>query len=214
MPKFGCVNIHASLLPAYRGAAPIQWAVINGERESGVTIMQMDEGLDTGAMLAKCETAIGERETAGELFGRLAQDAAALLGDTVRRMAEGPLSGEPQDDSKSCYAHMLDKEIAVIDWTKSAREVDCLIRGLNPWPCAWTTVGGKRLKVLRSVVAERLGRQGKPGEVLSHPGEEFVVACGQGSLVLLEVQLEGKKAMPGAVYLGGTHGLTGQQLGR
>ncbi len=192
-PRLGCINAHGSLLPRWRGAAPIQWSVIAGDEKTGVTIMQMDEGLDTGAMLAKCETAIGERETAGELFDRLSQDAAALLSDTIRRMAGGPLCGEPQDESKSCYAHMLDKEIAVVDWTKSAREVDCLIRGLNPWPVALTTLAGERLKIYSAAPAEG---GGAPGEVLcADPKRGMVVACGAGALALGEVQAVGGRRM-------------------
>lgn len=193
LPRLGCINAHGSLLPRWRGAAPIQWSVIAGDEKTGVTIMQMDEGLDTGKMLAKCETAIGARETAGELFDRLAQDAAALLSETVRKLSAGPLSGEPQDDSLSCYAHMLDKEIAVIDWSKSAREIDCLIRGLNPWPIALTTLDGARLKIYS---AEPTEGSGAPGEILfADPKRGMAVACGEGALSLGEVQAVGGKRM-------------------
>lgn len=192
-PKYGCINAHGSLLPRWRGAAPIQWAVIAGDRVTGVTIMRMDEGLDTGEMLAKCETEIGENETAGELFDRLAQDAAALLSDTVRRMESGPLAGEPQDDSASCYAHMLSQETAVVDWSKSAHEVGCLVRGLNPWPVARTEFAGKALKIYAAGPAQGCGA---PGEVLcADPKRGLVVACGEGALALLEVQEAGKKRM-------------------
>lgn len=193
LPRLGCINAHGSLLPRWRGAAPIQWSVIAGDEKTGVTIMQMDEGLDTGKILAKYETAIGERETAGELFDRLAEDAAALLSETVRKLSAGPLPGEPQDDSLSCYAHMLDKELAVIDWSKSAREIDCLIRGLNPWPVALTTLDGARLKIYS---AEPDEGSGAPGEILfADPKRGMAVACGEGALSLGEVQAVGGKRM-------------------
>lgn len=192
-PRLGCINAHGSLLPRWRGAAPIQWAVIAGDTVTGVTIMQMDAGLDTGDMLAKCETEIGARETAGELFDRLAVQAAALLSDTVRRLEDGPLAGEPQADEGSCYAHMLDKNVAVIDWAKSAHEIDCLIRGLNPWPVALTVLDGARLKVYSAEPAEG---SGAPGEVLwADPKRGMLVACGTGALALGEVQAVGGKRM-------------------
>ena len=177
--------------------------------------MFMAEELDAGDTILTMTTPVRENETSGELYDRLAPLGANCLSRTLEMFARGEeVPRVPQDGSRMSLAPMLEKSMGELDFTGSATALHNRIRGLNPWPCAWTTVGGKRLKVLRSVVAERLGRQGKPGEVLSHPGGEFVVACGQGALVLLEVQLEGKKAMPGAVYLGGTHGLTGQQLGR
>ena len=214
-PRLGCINVHGSILPKYRGAAPIQWTVLNGDDTAGVTTMFMAEELDAGDTILTMTTPVRENETSGELYDRLAPLGAKCLSRTLEMFARGEeVPRVPQDGSKMSLAPMLEKSMGELDFTGSATALHNRVRGLNPWPCAWTTVGGKRLKVLRSVVAERLGRQGKPGEVLSHPGEEFVVACGQGSLVLLEVQLEGKKAMPGAVYLGGTHGLTGQQLGR
>lgn len=192
-PKKGCINAHGSLLPRWRGAAPIQWSVIAGDEKTGVTIMKMDEGLDTGDMLARCETAIGARETAGELFDRLALDAAALLGETVKRMETEELPGEKQDDSLSNYAHMLDKEMAVIDWTKSAREIDCLIRGLNPWPVALTALDGARLKIYSAELVEGAGA---PGEVIfADPKGGMVVACGTGALALGEMQAVGGKRM-------------------
>lgn len=194
LPRLGCINAHGSLLPRWRGAAPIQWAVLAGDRTTGVTIMQMEEGLDTGPMLAHCETEIGARETAGELFDRLAPQAAALLAETVRRMeAEGPIAGEPQDDGASCYAHMLSQEAAVIDWSKTAREADCFVRGMNPWPTARTMWGGKWLKIYS---AEPADGSGAPGEVLyADPKRGMAVACGQGALAFGEVQAAGGKRM-------------------
>ena len=199
IPPRGCINVHGSLLPRWRGAAPIQWAVIAGDEKAGVTTMQMAEGLDTGDMLLTYETAVGARETAGELFDRLAQAGANLLVETLEKLDR--ITPRPQDDSQSCYAHMLDKAMAVIDWTKSAREIDCLVRGLNPWPVALTTLAGARLKIYAAEPAEG---SGKPGEVLeSEPKKGLVVACGSGALALHEVQLVGGKRMQSADFLRG-----------
>lgn len=199
IPPRGCINVHGSLLPRWRGAAPIQWAVIAGDEKAGVTTMQMAEGLDTGDMLLTYETAVGARETAGELFDRLAQAGANLLVETLEKLDR--ITPRPQDDSQSCYAHMLDKAMAVIDWTKSAREIDCLVRGLNPWPVALTTLAGARLKIYAAEPAEG---SGKPGEVLeSEPKKGLVVACGAGALALHEVQLVGGKRMQSADFLRG-----------
>lgn len=199
IPPRGCINVHGSLLPRWRGAAPIQWSVIAGDQKAGVTTMQMAEGLDTGDMLLTYETEIGARETAGELFDRLAQAGAALLVETLEKLDS--ITPRPQDDSQSCYAHMLDKQMAVIDWTKSAHEIDCLIRGLSPWPVALTTLAGARLKIY---AAEPVLGTGKPGEVLeSDPKKGLTVACGAGALALHEVQLVGGKRMKSADFLRG-----------
>lgn len=191
IPPHGCINVHGSLLPRWRGAAPIQWAVIAGDEMAGVTTMQMAEGLDTGDMLLTYETKVGEKETAGELFDRLAQSGAELLTQTLVKLDE--ITPRPQDDAQSCYAHMLDKQIAVIDWSKSAHEIDCLIRGLNPWPIALTTLSGDRLKVF---AAEKANGRGEPGTVLeADPKKGLTVACGEGALKLTEIQLVGGKRM-------------------
>ena len=209
IPPRGCINVHGSLLPRWRGAAPIQWAVIAGDEKAGVTTMQMAEGLDTGDMLLTYETAVGARETAGELFDRLAQAGAKLLVETLEKLDR--ITPRPQDDSQSCYAHMLDKAMAVIDWTKSAREIDCLVRGLNPWPVALTTLAGARLKIYAAEPAEG---SGKPGEVLeSEPKKSLVVACGAGALALREVQLVGGKRMQSADFLRGHAVPKGTMLG-
>ena len=199
IPPRGCINVHGSLLPRWRGAAPIQWAVIAGDKTAGVTTMRMAEGLDTGDMLLKYETPIGARETAGELFDRLAQAGAALLVETLDRLDD--ITPVPQEDSQSCYAHMLDKEMAVIDWAKPAHEIDCLVRGLSPWPVALTTLDGARLKVY---AAQPVSGAGRPGEVLeSDPKKGFVIACGADALRLDEVQLVGGKRMKSADFLRG-----------
>lgn len=209
IPPRGCINVHGSLLPRWRGAAPIQWSVIAGDEKAGVTTMQMAEGLDTGDMLLTYETEIGARETAGKLFDRLAQAGAELLLETLEKLDS--ITPQPQDDSRSCYAHMLDKQMAVIDWAKSAHEIDCLIRGLNPWPVALTTLSGARLKIY---AAEPVSGTGRPGEVLvSDPKKGLVVACGEGALALREVQLVGGKRMKSADFLRGHAIETGTILG-
>lgn len=199
IPPHGCINVHGSLLPRWRGAAPIQWAVIAGDEMAGVTTMQMAEGLDTGDMLLTYETKVGEKETAGELFDRLAQSGAELLTQTLVKLNE--ITPRPQDDAQSCYAHMLDKQMAVIDWSKSAHEIDCLIRGLNPWPIALTTLSGERLKVF---AAEKAAGNGEPGTVLeADPKKGLTVACGEGALKLTEIQLVGGKRMKATDFLRG-----------
>ncbi len=209
IPPHGCINVHGSLLPRWRGAAPIQWAVIAGDEMAGVTTMQMAEGLDTGDMLLTYETKVGEKETAGELFDRLAQSGAELLTQTLVKLDE--IEPRPQDDAQSCYAHMLDKQMAVIDWSKSAHEIDCLIRGLNPWPIALTTLSGERLKVF---AAEKAAGNGEPGTVLeADPKKGLTVACGEGALGLTEIQLVGGKRMKATDFLRGHSLEVGVKLG-
>lgn len=209
IPPHGCINVHGSLLPRWRGAAPIQWAVIAGDEMAGVTTMQMAEGLDTGDMLLTYETKVGEKETAGELFDRLAQSGAELLTETLVKLDE--ITPRPQDDAQSCYAHMLDKQMAVIDWSKSAHEIDCLIRGLNPWPIALTTLSGERLKVF---AAEKANGNGEPGTVLeADPKKGLTVACGEGALKLIEIQLVGGKRMKATDFLRGHAIEVGTKLG-
>lgn len=209
IPPHGCINVHGSLLPRWRGAAPIQWAVIAGDEMAGVTTMQMAEGLDTGDMLLTYETKVGEKETAGELFDRLAQSGAELLIQTLVKLDE--ITPRPQDDAQSCYAHMLDKQMAVIDWSKSAHEIDCLIRGLNPWPIALTMLSGERLKVF---AAEKAAGRGEPGTVLeADPKKGLTVACGEGALKLIEIQLVGGKRMKATDFLRGHAIEVGTKLG-
>ena len=200
-PRYGCINVHGSILPRWRGAAPIQWSVIAGDREAGVTTMQMDRGLDTGDMLLVRKTPIGERETAGELFDRLSGMGAELLLETLAQLEAGTLSPAPQDDAQSCYASMLDKQMAVIDWTRSMREIDCLVRGLNPWPIALTTLDGAPVKVY---AAEAAKGQGTPGEVLAADTKNgLIVACGDGAIRICELQMVGGKRMDARDYLRG-----------
>lgn len=213
-PKYGCINIHGSLLPRYRGAAPIQWSVINGEKETGVTAMLMDEGLDTGDMLLKRTVAIGENETAGELFDRLKDVGAQALVETLVQLEAGNCQRTPQDDSQSCYACMLDKKLACIDFSKNAQRVHDLIRGLNSWPIAYTYCDGKKMKVYTSTVARAEGNCGTPGQVLGiKKGCGLEVACGTGSIYLKEIQMEGKKRMDIEMFLCGYCLERGHQLG-
>ena len=204
IPPYGCINVHGSLLPKYRGAGPIQWSVINGEADTGITTMYMGEGLDTGDMILKKETPIGENETYGELHDRLKEIGAQALLETLDLIEEGKAPRVKQDDSLSSYAPMLDKKIAKLDFTKPAAELHNLIRGLSPWPVAHTTCNGKLLKVHSAILHDRDGSSGgdnKPGAVIDR--KKLIVACGQGSLELLEVQLEGGKRMSGEDFLRG-----------
>ena len=201
IPPHGCINVHGSLLPRWRGAAPIQWAVIAGDEMAGVTTMQMAEGLDTGDMLLTYETKVGEKETAGELFDRLAQSGAELLTQTLVKLDE--IEPRPQDDAQSCYAHMLDKQMAVIDWSKSAHEIDCLIRGLNPWPSAFSHLNGKTLKIWEASVEEENGEKKAPGTVLQADAKGFRIQTGEGLLKIDTLQMEGKKRMDAQAFLRG-----------
>lgn len=199
IPRHGCINVHASLLPKYRGAAPIQWAVLNGEKESGVTAMQMDAGLDTGDMLLTRRCAVSSDMTAGELHDRLSEEGAAVLSETLKALAAGSLSPVKQE-GESCYAPMLSRELSVINWERPAAELHNQVRGLNPWPSASTRLGGKTIKIHRSHVGGPTDAM--PGTVIKL--SPFTVACGGGStLELLEVQYEGAKRMAGVDFLRG-----------
>lgn len=200
-PRFGCINIHASLLPRYRGAAPIQWCVLNGETVSGVTSMQMDAGLDTGDMLLRAETPIDENMTAGELHDKLSVLGAEVLSETLTALKEGTLRPLKQDDAQSCYAPMLTKELCPLDFTWTARQVHDRVRGLYPWPIATVTVDGNLLKIHKSRLCADKG--GQPGEVMDS-GKRLVVSCADGHCVeLCTVQAQGKKAMAAADFLRG-----------
>lgn len=200
LPKYGCINIHASLLPQYRGAAPIQQSVLDGQAKTGVTAMQMDVGLDTGDMLLKAETPIGENETAGELHDRLSVLGAEVLLKTLDALKKGTLQPEKQDDANSSYAGMLDKSLCPIDFTKSAGEVHNQVRGLYPWPVATAGLHGKRVKIYKTVLSDLQGKV--PGAILSLDGG-ITVACGKNSVTILELQLEGKKRMASVDFLRG-----------
>ncbi len=200
MPKYGCVNIHASLLPKYRGAAPIQWAVINGEEKSGVTIMQMDEGIDTGDILLQQEVELDPDETGGSLFDRLAKTGAELIVRALTEIKAGTLTPVKQEETKATHVGMLKKEDGRIDWNKPAVEIERLIRGLDPWPSAYSMLDGKRCKFYAASVTEE---KGEPGTVISVTKNGFTIACGAGALVIEELQLEGKKRMKTEEFLRG-----------
>lgn len=209
MPRFGCINVHASLLPRYRGAAPIQWAVLNGETVSGVTTMYMDEGLDTGDMLLKAECPIPPEMTAGELHDRLSEMGGDLLSETLKQLEAGTLMRIPQTEENTCYAAMLTKELRDVDFSMPAEQVHNRVRGLDPWPSAVVMFEGKRLKLQRSKVGEDC--TATPGTVMNT--RPVTIACGEGtSLVLLQVQYEGGKSMAAEDFFRG-HPLTiGQQF--
>ena len=212
LPRYGCVNIHASLLPKYRGAAPIQWAVMDGEPVSGVTIMQMDEGLDTGDMLAKTEVPLEPDETGGSLFDKLSRAGADLLIRTLPALEQGTLTPEKQPlESPTAYARMIRKEDGRIDWNLEAEAIERRIRGLNPWPSAYTELTGKILKIWRAEVLPKESGQA-PGTVTEAGKGGFCVQTGKGVLRLLEVQLEGKKRMDAQAFLRGFHAAPGMKL--
>ncbi len=201
IPKYGCVNIHASLLPKYRGAAPIQWSVLNGECKSGVTSMQMDVGLDTGDMLLKAETTIDENETASQLHDRLSVLGAQVMSDTLKLLEKGEITPQKQDDSLSNYAPMLSKELCSINWNLSANEVHNKVRGLYSWPIATTLLQDKLFKIHKTSLVGKVS--GKPGEIVKS-GKSLIVACGDGNGVeIVTLQVQGKKAMNAADYLRG-----------
>ena len=203
LPKYGCINVHASLLPKYRGAAPIQYAIIKGEKESGVTIMQMDIGMDTGAMLDKVVVPIEENTTMGELHDALREQGAALLLQVIDKIAAGTAVAEPQDNEQATYATLLDRSMEHIDWSKTAQEVHNLIRGFNPAPSTFTKLpNGKSLKIWGSKMTDK-NSAAAAGTVIETGKHSFFVACGEGVLEITEVQPESKKRMPAQVFLNG-----------
>lgn len=206
LPRYGCINIHASLLPEYRGAAPIQWCVLDGKTETGVTSMKMEAGLDTGDMLIKKSTPIGENETASELHDRLSEIGAEVLVETVKAVENGTLTAEKQDDSKSTYAKMITKEMSRLDFNESAEKVHNIIRGIT----GFTMLDGKRLKIYKSVVE---GTASAAGGTVTDP-TNFTVACGDGKCVrFTEVQYEGGKRMKTEDFLRGRKLSAGMMLG-
>lgn len=200
-PKYGCINIHASLLPLLRGAAPIQWSILNGFDKTGVTAMQMDDGLDTGDMLLSREIAITENMNAEELHDALSVMGADVMEETIGLLKEKKLNPVPQDHSKFTYASMLSKELSPIDWSKTAQQIHNQIRGLYGWPCATAQLDGKAVKIHESRIAEF--KSSAPGEILEKE-KRLVIACGDGgSLEILKIQPESKKAMTGAEFARG-----------
>ena len=207
VPPRGCVNIHGSLLPRYRGAAPIQWSVIRGETVTGVTSMFMDAGMDTGDIIDTLTTPIGENETAGELFERLAPLGARLLSTTLAAIADGTVTRRPQNDAEATMAPMLEKAMGRLDLTRPARELHNQVRGMNPWPGAFCTAGGKTLKIHETRV---IAGSGAPGTLLC--ADPVTVACGEGALQLVTVQPEGKPRMAAEAWLRGARLPQGARL--
>ena len=215
LPKFGCINIHASLLPKYRGAGPIQWAIINGEKVTGVTTMKMDSGLDTGDMLEKVEITLDKKETGGSLFDKLSAKGAALCVHTLAELEKGTITPQKQGESTTEYAKMLNKKSGEIDWTKTAVEIERLIRGLNPWPSAYTQWEGKTMKIWEAEVEDVVEtidthESGTITEVTKHG---FKVQTGEGRLAIKSLQIPGKKRMEADAFLRGYHIETGEKLG-
>jgi methionyl-tRNA formyltransferase len=213
-PRLGCLNVHASILPKLRGAAPIQWSVVRGDSETGVCLMQMDEGLDTGPVLACARLPIGPDETSAELSLRLSELGAQLVREQLPRFVRGELTATPQDHAQATLAPLLSKEDGALDWSRSARELHNLARGLSPWPGAFTWLSGTRLKVLSTQVRDEHTAHSEPGKLLELSRDGIEVACGQGSLRLLELQLEGAKRLKAADFSAGQRLEVGQRLGR
>ncbi|MBR6258158.1 MAG: methionyl-tRNA formyltransferase [Lachnospiraceae bacterium] len=213
MPKYGCLNIHASLLPAYRGAAPIQYAVINGDKESGVTIMQMDAGIDTGDILMQRNVEIAPDETGGSLFDKLSVLGSQLITEALEAVEKGELTPVKQDEAKATHVGMLSKEDGRINWFRSAEEIERLIRGTDPWPGAYTGFHSKVLKIWKAEVADMEAPQATHGMITGVAKDSFSVACGTGTLKITELQIEGKKRMSCADFLRGVKIEAGEHLG-
>lgn len=212
MPRFGCVNIHASLLPAYRGAAPIQWVILNGETRTGVTIQQMAKGLDTGDMLLKKTVEIDEKETGASLHDKLMLTGAALIVEVLPKIEKGELIPEKQDESKASYYGRLTKSMGLIDWNQDAVSIERLIRGLNSWPSAYTCYKGKTLKIWDGEVIPGKAKEA-PGTVTQVSKDSFTVAAGEGSIRVTSLQLEGKRKVPAKDFLLGYEVVCGLHLG-
>jgi methionyl-tRNA formyltransferase len=210
MPRFGCINIHASLLPAYRGAAPVNWAIIRGEQETGITVMQMDEGMDTGAILMKEKAPIDPKDTAGTLTGKLSELGARLITSAMPLIAEGKLVPIPQDSSQATLAPLLKKEDGFIDWRLTAGEIHNRVRGLTPWPGAYGNLDGKIIKIVESEV---VAGSGEPGKLYQEDDNTLIVGAGSGRLRILVIQPEGKKPMTAAEFLRGHRGVAGKKFG-
>lgn len=211
LPKYGCINVHASLLPKYRGAAPIQWAVIDGEEETGVATMYMAEGLDTGDVIDVSKITLDAKETGGSLFDKLAEEGGKLILETLEKLENGTATRTPQDDELSTYAGKITRELGKIDFSKPAVEIERLIRGLNPWPSAFTYMDEKMLKIWDADVSAKAS-ESRPGTILELGKDYIEVATGEGTLKIRELQLEGKKRMTADAFLNG-YSVTTKKLG-
>lgn len=203
IPKFGCINVHASLLPRWRGAAPIHWSIIGGDTETGVTTMYMDAGLDTGDMILKAKTVITPEMTTAQLHDALMMQGADLLIETIQSIENGTVSREKQDGSLSCYAKMLNNDNCRIDWKKSAQEVHNLVRGLNSWPIAYTTLNGKKFKIWQTKIVDADTTGKTPGQIIDLTKKGIIVATGNGAIELLQIQPPNKAKMPASSYING-----------
>jgi len=214
IPPYGCINVHGSLLPKYRGAAPVNWAIINGEKITGITTMYTDAGMDTGDMLLKAEIEITDDMTAGELYDKLARLGAQVLKDTVKKIEDGTLQRIPQPHEQATYAPIMDKSVGCIDWSKSARAVHNLVRGTNPWPVAFTYYKGQKMKVWVTSVLNEENRNIAPGTICKVGKEGLVVACGTGMIAVKEVQFESSRRMTIEEYICGHKMDEGEILGQ
>ncbi|KKY02418.1 MULTISPECIES: methionyl-tRNA formyltransferase [Paraclostridium] len=204
IPKYGCVNVHASLLPRYRGAAPLNWVIINGEEKTGVTTMYMDEGLDTGDMILKSEIALDDEITAGELHDKMMIDGAKLLKETIDLIKKGEAPREKQSNEDTCYSPIMNKSLGNIDWNKSAIEIHNLVRGINPWPSAYTTYEGQTMKVWKTKVINKNSDK-QPGTIISVDKEGINVSTSEGIVQIKEIQISGKKRMEVPEYIKGNN---------
>ncbi|HUI44037.1 MAG TPA: methionyl-tRNA formyltransferase [Terriglobia bacterium] len=214
LPRLGCINLHASLLPRYRGAAPIPWAIIRGERMTGVTTMKIDAGLDTGDILLRHETEIRPDDTAETLASRLSFAGAELMAETLERLAAGDLQPQPQDSSQATPAPVLKKEDGRVDWTRPAEEIERRVRGLRPWPGAYTIFRAQRLHFWKTAVDPAGAGAAAAGTLFARDGKPVVACAGGGALELVEVQLEGRKRISGRDFLNGARLQGGEELGR
>jgi methionyl-tRNA formyltransferase len=213
IPKYGCINVHGSLLPKYRGAAPIQWSIIDGEKVTGITTMFTDVGMDTGDMLLKGEIEITEDMTAGELHDKLSLLGAEVLKETLVKLKAGVLERTPQSDSEATYASMMTKDTGLIDWTKSAKEIQNLVRGTNPWPGAYTYYNGEKMKIWVTMVVSDKRHEIRPGTICEVGKNGIIVACGTGKLNVYEVQFESCRKMCVEDYICGHKMDEGEILG-
>lgn len=204
IPKYGCVNVHASLLPRYRGAAPLNWVIINGEEKTGVTTMYMDEGLDTGDMILKSEIALDDEITAGELHDKMMIDGAKLLKETIDLIKKGEAPREKQSNENTCYSPIMNKSLGNIDWNKSAIDIHNLVRGINPWPSAYTTYEGQTMKIWKTKVIDKNSNK-DPGTIISVDKEGINVSTSEGILQIKEIQMAGKKRMEVPEYIKGNN---------
>ena len=202
IPKFGCVNVHASLLPKYRGAAPLNWVIINGEEKTGVTTMYMDVGLDTGDMILKSEIPLDDEITAGELHDKMMIDGANVLKETIDLIAQGKAPREKQNEDETCYSPIMDKTLGNIDWNKSAKDIHNLVRGVNPWPSAYTTYENQTMKIWKTKVVNKNSDK-TPGTILKVDKDGIEVNTGNGVIQISEIQMSGKKRMVVSEYIKG-----------